>query len=149
MENSGISDKVKSKKLKRHWKCLVLLTPCWSFLGWVVSAYALPKFSKKGHKLNRRKDIRNILLKKKGLKTTKPETLNLPPGTKIYINERLCPYYKKLQSICKTFWNNELVFSFWVNNGSVRVKFSTTVFIITHISDLEEPFPANPILHIS
>ena len=46
-------------------------------------------------KLNRRQDIWNILIKKKGLKTTKGETLNLLPNTKNYV-------YKSLNLI--DFW---------------------------------------------
>ena len=41
-------------------------------------------------KLSHRKDS------KKKLKQMKPESLNLPAGVKIYINESLWPYYKKL-----------------------------------------------------
>ena len=47
-------------------------------------------------KLSRRKDSRRVLLNKKKLKQLKPESLNLPASVKIYINESLCPYYKKL-----------------------------------------------------
>ena len=47
-------------------------------------------------KLSRRKDSRRVLLNKKKLKQLKPQSLNLPTSLKIYINESLCPYYKKL-----------------------------------------------------
>ena len=46
--------------------------------------------------LNRRKDIRRILLNKNKLKNFKPESVNLPGETKAFINESLCLYYKKL-----------------------------------------------------
>ena len=46
-------------------------------------------------KLNRRKDIRRILLNKNKLKNLKPETVNLPGETNVFINESLCFYYKK------------------------------------------------------
>ena len=42
-----------------------------------------------------RKDSRRVLLNKEKLKQLKPESLNLPASAKIYINESLCPYYKK------------------------------------------------------
>ena len=46
-------------------------------------------------KLSRWKDSRRALLNKKKLKQLKPESLNLPVGVKIYINESSYSYYKK------------------------------------------------------
>ena len=43
-------------------------------------------------KLNHRKDIRRILLNKNKLKNLKPELVNLPGKTKVFINESLCLY---------------------------------------------------------
>ena len=45
-------------------------------------------------KLSCRKDSRRVLPNKKKLKQLKPESLSLPVGVKIYINESLCPYLK-------------------------------------------------------
>ena len=45
--------------------------------------------------LNRRKDIRWILLNKNKLKKLKPEPVNLPGETNVFINESLCFHYKK------------------------------------------------------
>ena len=88
-----------------------------------------------------------MLVKKKGLKTMKAETLNLPPGKIICNNENLSPYHKKLRSICKKLRSNESISSFLVNNGSVALKLlNERVFITTHLSDLEELFLGNPIL---
>ena len=46
-------------------------------------------------KLNRCMDIRRILLNKSKLKNLKPESVNLPGETNVFINESLCFYYKK------------------------------------------------------
>ena len=46
-------------------------------------------------KLNRRKDIRRILLNKSKLKKFKPQLVNLPGETNVFINETMCFYYKK------------------------------------------------------
>ena len=43
-------------------------------------------------KLSRWKDSRRILLNKKKLKQVKPESLSLPAGINIYINESLYKY---------------------------------------------------------
>ena len=98
-------------------------------------------------KLNRRKDARKVLLNKKKFKNLDPETLNLPSGTKIYINESLCRYYKKLWSMCKNLWDAKHILSFWVSNGSIRVKLKNeAVSIITHDCDLANLFPDNPLI---
>ena len=46
-------------------------------------------------KLSCRKDSIQVLQNKNKLKQLKSESLNLPASLKIYINESLCPYYKK------------------------------------------------------
>ena len=98
-------------------------------------------------KLSRRKDSRRVLLNKKKLKQLKPESLNLPAGVKIYINESLCPYYKKLWTKCKKLWDAKRILSFWVSNGSIRVKLiNENVSIITHDCDLEKLFPGDPLI---
>ena len=56
-------------------------------------------------KSNRSKNARKFLYSKKKLKGFNPESVNLPPGTKTYINEVLCLYYKKLWSRCEKMWD--------------------------------------------
>ena len=98
-------------------------------------------------KLSRRKDSRRVLLNKKKLKQLKPESLNLPAGVNIYINESLCPYYKKLWTKCRKLWDAKRILSFWVSNGSIRVKLvNESVSIITHDCDLEKLFPGDPLI---
>ena len=41
-----------------------------------------------------RKDFKNILRVKKNLKHLDPSKLPFSEGTKIFINESLCPYYR-------------------------------------------------------
>ena len=102
-------------------------------------------------KLSRPKDSRRVLLNKKKLKQLKPvchlKSLNLPAGVKIYINESLCPYYKKLWTKCRKLWDSKRILSFWVSNGSIRVKLiNESVSIITHDCDLEKLFPGDPLI---
>ena len=70
-------------------------------------------------KLSWWKDSRQVLLNKKKLKQLKPESLNLPAGVKIYINESLCPYYKKLWTKCRKLWDAKQILSFWVSNSKL------------------------------
>ena len=72
------------------------------------------------------------------------ETVNLPSGTKIFINESLYTYYKKLWSKCKELWNAKQILSFWMSIASIRVKLKNeAVSIITHDCDLANLFPDN------
>ena len=61
-------------------------------------------------------------MNKKKLKPLKPESLKFPAAVKIYINEILCPYYKKSWTKCRKLWNTRRMLSFWVSNGSVGVE---------------------------
>ena len=87
------------------------------------------------------------IAEQKKVKALKPECLNLPAGVKIYINESLCPHYKKLWRICRKLWDAKRILSFWVSNGSIRVKLvNENVSTITHDCDLEKLFPGDPLI---
>ena len=71
----------------------------------------------------------------------------LPGETKVFINESLCLYYKKLWPKCKSLWSAGHISAFWVRNGSLRIKLSNgSVSIITHDCDLEKLFPDNSLI---
>ena len=98
-------------------------------------------------KLTRRKDSRWVLLNKKMIKQLKPETLTLSAGVKIYINESLCPYYKNFWTKCRKLWDAKQILSFWVSNGSIRVKLvNENLSIITHDCDLVKLFPGHSLI---
>ena len=90
-------------------------------------------------KFSRRKDCEHVMRKKSELRKLKPSELDLPNGTKLYINESLCPYYRGLWNQCKKLWNKQGIFSFFTVNGSVRENGPYN--IITHIDDLKDIFP--------
>ena len=52
-------------------------------------------------KFSRRKDCQYLMPVKKGLKDLNPTNLNFPEGTKIYVNDSLCLYYRGLWNECK------------------------------------------------
>ena len=73
-------------------------------------------------KFTRRKDCKQVLQVKKDLKDLTADDLDLPQGTKIFVNQSLCPYYrilwsktKRLQSMCKI--NN-----YFISGGTVKIK---------------------------
>ena len=79
---------------------------------------------------------------KSELKTVKLADLDLPERKKFCINENLCPYYRSLWDQCKKLWKRLKLFSFFISNGSVRIKLQENGLysIITHIDDLKEIF---------
>ena len=94
------------------------------------------------HRLSKQ-DCEHVMRKKNELRKLKPSELDLPNGTKLYINESLCPYYRGLWNQCKKLWNKQGIFSFFTVNGSIRIKIRENgpYNIITHIDDLKDIFP--------
>ena len=97
-------------------------------------------------KFSKRKDVDKIRKNKKNLKTANLTSLNI--HNPVYVNDSLCKYYKSLWIKCKRLRDGNEIHSFWVTNGSIRMKLteSSNVKEITHICDLEELFPGNPLL---
>ena len=69
-----------------------------------------------------RKDYTNILRLKKDLKHLDPIKLSFIEGTKIFINENLCPYYRGIWNKCKKLRANQKLHQFYTINGIVHVK---------------------------
>ena len=71
----------------------------------------------------------------------KPQNIGFPSGCKIYINEILCKYYKDLWWKCKFLQTRGSIQSFWVTNGSTKIRHQNDeVTSVTHIEDLERHF---------
>ena len=66
----------------------------------------------------------------------------------VFINDSLCKYYKYLWSKCNKLLNAHFIQSFWISNGTLRVKLTESSHpkSILHLVDLEEMFPGNPLL---
>ena len=59
-----------------------------------------------------RRDCTNILRVKKDLKHLDPTKLSFTEGTKIFINESLCPYYRAIWNKCKKLRANQKLHQF-------------------------------------
>ena len=111
---------------------------------------ACQRLTKSDHtivKFSRRKDCQHLMRIKKGLKDLNPTNLSFPEGTKIYVNDSLCPYYRGLWNECKKLWNNKKIYSYFTVNGTVRIKQveNGPYKSITHINDLRALFPEEQI----
>ena len=60
-----------------------------------------------------RRKSSEVLNKKKKLKNLDIEKYGINDGSRIYINESLCPYYRGLLGKCKGLWQDKVVASFY------------------------------------
>ena len=69
--------------------------------------------------------------------------MDLPEGTKIFINESLCPYCRGIWNKCKKLRDKQKVHQYYTINGLIRLRIeeSGQAKIITHIDDLQNLFP--------
>ena len=94
-------------------------------------------------KLSRRKDCLQMLSVKKDLQKLDMEELHLPAGTKIFVNQSLCPYYKVLWSKSKRLRDLNEIHSFYISNNGIKIRIheNSKPIIITNVADLEKHFP--------
>ena len=94
-------------------------------------------------KFNKRKDWQQVMRVKKDLKNMTFTDIDLPVGTTLYLNERLCSYYRWLWSNCKKLRNANIIHSSFIVNGTVKVKVSEgdKPRTITHLEDLKNIAP--------
>ena len=101
-------------------------------------------------KFSKRKDANRIRHCKKNLKGMDLTSLGI--SSPVFINDSLCQYYKMLWRKCKNLLTNKFVDSFWVSNGSIRLRVENQnrpcACVITHISDLDVLFPGNDFLEM-
>ena len=94
-------------------------------------------------KFTNRKDCLRILRVKRQLKGLDPSAVDLPEGTKIFVNESLCPYYQGIWNKCKKLRDKQKVYRYYTINGLIRLRTeeSGQAKTITHMVDLQNMFP--------
>ena len=94
-------------------------------------------------KLFNRKDSLQVLRVKKDLRSLDLTELDFPEGTRIFINESLCTYYRGLWNKCKKLKGIDKLHVFFVSNGTIKVKIleNDRAKPITHAADLKKMFP--------
>ena len=93
-------------------------------------------------KFTRRKDCKQVFQVKKDLKDLTVDDLDLPRGTKIFVNQSLCPYYCILWSETKRLLSMDKINSFFISGGTVKIKIAenSKPLAITHLDDLANNF---------
>ena len=71
-------------------------------------------------KFTNRKDCLRTLRVKRQLKGLDPSVVDLPEGTKIFINESLCPYYRGIWNKCKKLRDKQKLCQYYTINGLIR-----------------------------
>ena len=108
----------------------------------IVACHRLGETGRVIIKLLNRKDAQNVLKEKHKLRSINlfDDNTDTNNRRKIFINQSLCPYYRKLYGIMKyKDLNNEgLIDSFWIKNGTIKIRESSQSksISITHESDL-------------
>ena len=86
-----------------------------------------------------RKDAQNVLKEKHKLRSINLYDNNTDTNNKreIFINQSLRPYYRKLYVMVKDLNNEGLIDSFWIKNGTIKIRESShsKPISITHESD--------------
>ena len=87
------------------------------------------------------KDSLQVLRVKKDLKSLDPTELDFPEGTRIFINEILCGYYRGFWNKCKKLKGMGKLHVFLVSNGTIKVRIleNDRAKPITHATDLKCP----------
>ena len=93
-------------------------------------------------KFTRRKDCKQILKVKKDLRNLDMEDLDLSRGTKIYINQSLCPYYRILWLKAKRLQNIGSIDNFYISSGTIKIKVTenSSPITTTHLDDFKIHF---------
>ena len=73
-------------------------------------------------KFSNRKDFQALLKVKRDLNNLTIKDFGFEENNKIYVNESLCPYYRVLWAKSKRLHHLQKMFSFYVSNGSIKIK---------------------------
>ena len=115
-----------------EYRCLLGTTPlnrkfitCFRILAWIyviVTFRPVLRLKDKEQttvKFTNRKDCLRILRSKRQLKGFDSAAVDLPEGTKIFVNESLCPYYRQIWNKCKKLREKQevhLLHNKWFNS---------------------------------
>ena len=140
IETVGVPNSITNDLLEEH---VVLI---FEKLGVVMEPMNIVAYHRLGEigrvivKLLNRKDAQNVLKEKDKLGSINLYDDNADTNNKrkIFINQSLCPYYRKLYGMVKDLNNEVLIDSFWITNGTIKISLSSQSkpISITRESDL-------------
>ena len=74
-------------------------------------------------KLINRKHIPKVLYVKKYIRSLEPTEFDFPDGTRIFINESICAYYRGLWNKCKKLKGASTLDVLFVSNGTIKSRY--------------------------
>ena len=83
-----------------------------------------------------------VFLAKKDLAKLDMKDVDLPEGTRLFVNRSLCPYYKLLWSKSKKLQSLGRIHSYFISNGKIKLKVqeNSDPLVVTHCSDFKNFF---------
>ena len=108
--------------------------------SWHQACHHLKDIDQTIVKFTNRKDCLRTLRVKRQLKGLDPSAVDLSEGTKIFINESLCPYYRGIRNKLRDKWK---VYQYYTINGLIRLRIekSGQAKTISYMVDLQSLFP--------
>ena len=123
VEVVGIPCQVDDKHLKEKLLSIFQKVGCTIAAKFIDDCHQLGKNNDRVIvKFTRRKDCKQVLQVKKDLKDLTADDLDLPQGTKIFVNQSLCPYYRILWSKTKRLQSMGKINNFFISGGTVKTK---------------------------
>ena len=122
LEVAGIPRQVDDKNLETKLLSIFQKIGCTIDPTLLMTVIDLAKTMTVIVKFTRRKDCKQIFKVKKDLRNLDMEDLDLPRGTKIYINQSLCSYYRILWSKVKKLQNIGSIDHFYNSSGTIKIK---------------------------
>ena len=127
IEVAGVPNSITNDLLEEHFILIFeMLGMVMEPMG-IVACHRLGETGRVFVKLLNRKDAQNVLKEKHKLRSINLYDDNTDTNNKrkIFINQSLCPYYRKLYSMVKDLNNEGLIYYFWVANGTIKIRESS------------------------
>ena len=89
------------------------------------------------------KDCEKVFKTKNDLRKLDETNLDLPEGSKIFVNQSSCCYYRLLWPKSTKLHGNVGIFGWYVSNGSIKIKLqeNSQPLYISHMEDFKKYFP--------
>ena len=138
VEVVGIPESIADKDLEAKTIGLLKAIGVTTSPNEIQACHRLAKKDRVIVKFVNRKTAISCLRNRSKLKTLKGKSLGLPDKSpRVYINESLCPQYRKLFWKCKELYKEEKIQSCWTFNGTIKVKLQNNdVYPILHDDDI-------------
>ena len=95
-------------------------------------------------KLVNRRDALALLRNKKKLRELSPDGKRKLKTNKVYVNESLCPSYKRILGKCNALLKKKYITSFYTVNGKIKITYEANngnvTSVVNHEEDLLEIF---------